>query len=184
MVTNFNKIDKVNYLLIAESPLWGRDKKYIYNPETNNSQFFYRSDLEQILNFEIRDKEEFIKICNEIGLLVVDISPFPLNTQDTKINYAKNKNGSIKISKNNYKELVKRTLPSFFNKKIKLVEQKKASDIKVFFRYARVQSAFQDLISDSLIENGIIRDKEDIKEIAQRGGGIDRIKFGEILNAN
>lgn len=180
---NFNKIDKINYLLIAESPLWGRNKKYIYNPDTNNSQFFYRSDLEQIFDFKIKDKRDFIKICNEIGLLVVDISPFPLNTKDTRINYARNENGSTKISKNKYKELVRLTLPSFFDKKIKLVGQKKHPEIKVFFRYTRVQNAFQDLISDSLIENGLIKDQKDIKEIAQRGGGIDRTKLREIVNA-
>jgi hypothetical protein len=180
---NFNKIDKINFLLIAESPLWGSKKKYIYNPDTKNSQFFYRSDLEQIFHFRIKDKRDFIKICNEIGLLVVDISPFPLNTKDTRINYARNENGSTKISKNNYKELVKLTLPSFFDKKIKLVGQKKHPEIKVFFRYTRVQNAFQDLISDSLIEKGLIKDQKDILEIAQRGGGIDRIKLGEIVNA-
>ena len=179
---NYNKIDKINYLLIAESPLWGDNKKYIYNPDTNYSQFFYKSDLEQIFDFKIKDKRDFVRICNEIGLLVVDISPFPLNTKDTRINYARNENGSLKLSKNKYKELVRLTLPSFFDKKIKLVGQKKHPDIKVFFRYKRVQNAFQDLISDSLIENGLIKDQKDIKEIAQRGGGIDRIKLGEIVN--
>ncbi len=93
-IENLDKIDKVKYLLIAEAPLWGQKKKFIYNLKANNTQFFYRSDLEKILNIQITDKGEFIKVCNEIGLLVVDISPFPLNTKDTKINYSKNKNGS------------------------------------------------------------------------------------------
>ncbi len=26
--------------MIAEAPLWGKDKSYIYNPETKNTQFF------------------------------------------------------------------------------------------------------------------------------------------------
>lgn len=183
-IANFNKIDKVNYLLIAESPLWGQNKKYIYNPKTNNTQFFYRSDLEQIFNFQIADKKEFIKTCNEIGLLIVDISPFPLNTNDTKINYSKNKDSSIKLTKNKYKELVRLTIPTFFARKIKLVGQKRSSDIKVFFRYTRVKNAFQDLISDVLIENGLIKRKEDIGDIAQIGGGIDRVKFIKIINEN
>jgi len=70
-----SQIESVNYLMLAEAPLWGETKKYIYNPDINNSQFFYRSDLEDILNKHIADKKEFIQVCNEIGLLIVDISP-------------------------------------------------------------------------------------------------------------
>ena len=31
---NLYKIDEVNYLMIAEAPLWGKSKSYIYNPAT------------------------------------------------------------------------------------------------------------------------------------------------------
>lgn len=181
-IENFEKIDKVKYLLIAEAPLWGQKKKYIYNLKTDNTQFFYRSDLEKILNIQIRDKRKFIETCNEIGLLVVDISPFPLNTEDTKINYGKNKDGSKKLTKKEYRELVSLTIPTFFERKISLVGQKKSSEIKVSFRYAKVKNAFQDLISDMLIENGLIKKQEDIGDIAQLGGGIDRTKLKKMIN--
>lgn len=181
---NFEKIDKVNYLMLAEAPLWGQDKKYIYNPKTNNSQFFYRSDLEQILNINISDKREFIETCNKIGLLVMDISPFPLNTNDTRINYGKNVEGSKKLTKKAYRDLVSRTIPTFFEKKMNLVSQKQSSNIKVFFRYTRVKNAFQDLISDILSENGLIKSQEDIGNISQQGGGIDRMKLKRIINDN
>lgn len=181
---NFEKIDKVNYLMLAEAPLWGQDKKYIYNPKTNNSQFFYRSDLEQILNINISDKREFIETCNKIGLLVMDISPFPLNTNDTRINYGKNVEGSKKLTKKAYRDLVSRTIPTFFEKKMNLVSQKQSSNIKVFFRYTRVKNAFQDLISDILSENGLIKNQEDIGNISQQGGGIDRMKLKRIINDN
>ena len=181
-IENFEKIDKVKYLLIAEAPLWGQKKKYIYNLKTNNTQFFFRSDLEKILNIQITDKKEFIETCNEIGLLVVDISPFPLNTKDTKINYGKNKDGSNKLTKKEYRDLVSLTIPTFFERKICLVGQKKSSEIKVFFRYARVKNAFQDLISDVLIENGLIKKQEEIGDISQSVGGVDRTKLKRMLN--
>jgi hypothetical protein len=181
---NFDMIDEVKYLMIAEAPLWGQKKKYIYNPKTNNSQFFYRSDLEKILNTKISNKSEFIDICNEIGLIVIDISPFPLNTIDTKINYGKNENGSKKLTKKEYRGLVRNTIPIFFEKKIKLVGQKKSPVIKVFFRYARVKKAFQDLISVILIENGLIKKQEDLGDISKTGGGIDRLKLRRIINGN
>ncbi|WP_204273770.1 hypothetical protein, partial [Draconibacterium mangrovi] len=183
-IDNFNDIESVKYLLIAEAPLWGQKKKYIYNHKTNNTQFFYRSDLETTFNIKILDKREFIKTCRNIGLLIVDISPFPLNTNDTRINYGKNKNGSRKLTQKEYKELVRQTLPTFFNRKINLISQKKSSGIKVFFRYARVKDTFQDLICDTLIQNGLIKKQEDIGEISQMGGGIDRVKFKKIINEN
>lgn len=49
-IENLNLIKNVNFIMIAEAPLWGMTKKYIYNPEVNNSQFFYRSDLGDIIN--------------------------------------------------------------------------------------------------------------------------------------
>src|SRR5690606_24041677 len=90
---NLEQIRKVNYLMLAEAPLWGECKKYIYNPEINHSQFFYRSDLEDVLNEPIPDKRAFINACNEIGLLVMDISPFALNAKNTRINYRRSENG-------------------------------------------------------------------------------------------
>ncbi len=180
---NLNQINKVNYLMIAEAPLWGQVKKYIYNPKTNNSQFFYRSDLGDILKKTIESKDEFIKVCNEIGFLIVDISPFPFNTKDTKINYGKNQDGSKKLTKKQYRELVSLTIPTFFDLKIKAIKPKQSKNIKAFFRYARVKNTFQDLISDVLIENETINSENDIGDISQNGGGIDKVKLKQILTS-
>ena len=174
---NLNQIKVVNYLMIAEAPLWGKFKKYIYNPEINNSQFFYRSDLGDILKKHIADKKEFIKVCNEIGLLVVDISPFPLNPSDTIINYRS-------LTTTQYRQLVSLTIPTFFEKKIKAIAEKKSANIKAFFRYARVKNNFEDLISKVLIDNKIIKTQNDIADISQNGGGIDKTKLEQIIKAN
>lgn len=175
---NFNQIEVVNYLMIAEAPLWGKDKKYIYNPSTNNTQFFHRSDLAEILNVTIINKRDFIDVCNKIGLLIIDISPFPLNTYDTSINYRM-------LTKKQYRELVSLTLPTYFEKKVKLVsEKKKSPNIKTFFRYARVQKTFENLISEALIENNIIQSKDEIGEVSKQGGGIDKIKLSQIMGIN
>ncbi len=172
---NLENIEKVRYLMIAEAPLWGKMKKYIYNPETKNSQFFHRSDLEEALNISISNKKEFLKICNEIGFLIIDISPYPLNSVDTSINYRN-------MTRNEYRRLVSLTIPSFFEKKLSIVAQKRSPIIKVFFRYSRVKNAFQDLISDVLIENGFIKEQSEIGDISQQGGGIDRMKLQSIIN--
>ena len=179
---NLDQINEVKYLMIAEAPLWGKSKSYIYNPDTPFTQFFYKSDLEYILNIQIKDKAEFIKCCNKIGLLIIDISPFALNSEDTVINYrSKSKNNPYGLTEQQYRELVERTIPMFFEEKIKAIAPKMSSDIKVFFRYARVNKRFQDLISEILVTNGLIKSGNEILDISKGGGGIDRKKFEIIL---
>lgn len=174
---NLAKIETVNYLMIAEAPLWGKEKKYIYNTDIINSQFFYRSDLGDILKRKINDKSEFIKVCNEIGLLVVDISPFPLNPKNTSINYRD-------LSTVQYRQLVSQTISTYFEEKVKIIGAKKSANIKTFFRYARVKYTFQDIISLVLIDNGFIKTQNDILDISQNGGGIDKTRFGQIIKLN
>jgi len=174
MACNLGEIEKVNYLMIAEAPLWGKVKKYIYNPEINNSQFFYRSDLGDILGKHIPDKQTFIKVCNEIGLLIVDISPFPLNPNDTSINYRD-------LTKSQYREMVSLTIPTYFERKITAIGNKKSKNIKVFFRYGRVKENFQDLIAKVLVSNKYIKTSNEIEDISKNGGGIDKTKLGKII---
>jgi len=156
--------------MIAEAPLWGKDKSYIYNPETKNTSFFYKSDLEYVLNIQIADKQDFINCCNEIGLLIIDISPFALNTEDTIINYRS-------ISASQYRKLVRNTFPFYFEQKLRAVSKKKSDFIKVFFRYARVKKRFLPLISEALIDCRFIKSANEILEISQRGGNMNRMKF-------
>ena len=155
-------------------------QEYITLNDPNNTSF-PRSDLEETLKTKIWNKQDFIQTCNNIGLLIIDISPFPLNTKDTKINYGKNQNGSKKLTKNEYRNLVRGTLPFFFEQKIKLIKEKKSNDLKIFFRYARVKNTFQDLIESVLIENDLIKSKNEFGDISQNGGGIDRRKLKQIL---
>ena len=173
---NLNEIEKVNFVLIAEAPLWGQTKKYIYNPAVNNSQFFYRSDLSDILNIQIANKLEFLKILNKIGFVVVDISPFPLNPKNTAINYRD-------LSINQYRQLVSMTLPYFFNEKIKEISNKKSENCKVFFRYTRVKNIFEDLIIKTLVDHKMVTTIDELSDISQKGGGINKPMLGKILKS-
>lgn len=180
--TNFDQIKKINYLMIAEAPLWGINKKYIYNPATNNSQFFYRRDLGNVIGEMISTKQEFLKVCNKIGLLVLDISPYPLNQTDTAINYRETNIHSKGLTGKQYRELIKLTLPEYFEKLLELISNKKSSEIKVFFRYQRLKENFEDLIIPILIEHEFIQSKNDIGNVSQKGGCINKLKLSNILN--
>jgi hypothetical protein len=130
--------------------------------------------LSDVLNVKIIDKTGFIKSLNKIGLIIVDISPFPLNQIDTVINYRT-------LTKNQYRQLISLTIPHYFRQKIKLIRDKSSDECKTFFRYARVKSTFQDLIGDELIRNKIIKNKFEIEDISKNGGGIDKVKLGALL---
>lgn len=172
---NIENIEKINYIMIAEAPLWGNSKKYIYNPNTSFSQFFFKSDLEEILNISIADKSDFIKTLNSIGLLIIDISPFALNEKNTKLNYKS-------LGKSQYKKIIEATLPYYFNKKIEIIKSKLSTDTKVFFRYKRVKQSFENNIGKVLVENKIINTIDEIGDISKIGGGIDKIKLKEIIS--
>lgn len=175
---NLCKIDKVNYLMIAEAPLWGKSKSYIYNPATPFTQFFQKSDLEYVLGTKIRDKAEFIDRCNQIGLLIIDISPFALNTEDTIINYRrKSKQNPYGITKREYRQLIRETLPTFFDCKIKELAPKASTNIRVFFRYARVKNTLGNIITDTLVSHNIINSSSKVTNITQKGGNIKRIRL-------
>jgi hypothetical protein len=179
---NYDQIKEIRYIMIAEAPLWGRNKKYIYNPETTNSQFFFRSDLGDIIGERISTKQEFLKACNIIGIIVLDISPYPLNQTDTVINYKKTNNHSKGLTKKQYRELVSLTLSEYFEKKLELISDKTSNEIKVFFRYQRVKVNFEDLIFPALLKHELIQSKNDIGDISQAGGGIDKLKLKTIIN--
>ena len=172
---NYNAIDKINYVMISEAPLWGIEEKYIYNPKIYNSQYFYRSDLEYVLNITIPNKVDFLKELMEIGFLCCDISPFALNQEDTAINYKM-------ISKVDYKRLLIETFPIYFSERLKLIKIKTSNSVKFFYRYSRVRKAFNELISKIILENKLIRSQNEIFDISQDGGGINKIVLNEIIN--
>lgn len=164
---NLYKIDEVNYLMIAEAPLWGKSKSYIYNPATPFTQFFQKSDLEYVLGIETATRQNLFDRCNQIGLLIIDISPFALNTEDTTpLITAGTKLNPHGITKREYRLLIQETLPTFFDCKIKELVPKASSDIRVFFRYARVKNMFQNIVVDTLIASNIITSQNPILEIS------------------
>lgn len=180
---NLCKIDEVNYLMIAEAPLWSKSKNYIYNPATPFTQFFQKSDLEYILNVKIRDKAEFTNRCNEISLLIIDISPFALNTEDTIINYRrKSKQNPHDITKREYRQLIRETLPTFFNCKIKELAPKASGDVKVFFPLCAGKKHVSGYYYGYSCESEYYQFIEKITDISQKGGNIKRIRLIHSVN--
>lgn len=182
-----NKMDKIHAILIAEAPLWNNDgtNSYFYNPNSKFTQFFYKSDLEFVLQhlhqkkIAIVDKADFINKCNEIGLVLLDVSPFPLNGNDTQLNYGKtNKGKSLKIRSSLYKQLIEDTLENYFLPKLNHISPKCTSNTcTILYRYKRVESLFHNLLNGHLLQHF---DEINVFTISQQGGGINR---NELLKA-
>jgi len=167
---NYHELPSIKLIVIAEAPLWGSARSYIYNPETRNTQFFYRSDLASILNSTIATKAEFIRNCNDLGLIFLDISPFAFHPLHTVINYTQ-------LSKSDYRSLVQVTLPYFFEQKVALLTQKIKYDVQIVFRYKRVKDSFENLLATSIAKFHVFPKAHRFGDIALKGGGVDRIKL-------
>ena len=179
---NLECIKEVKYLMIAEAPLWGKDKSYIYNPETKNTQFFQKKDLERVIGLNVYNKLDFLNYCNKMGLLIIDISPFAFNTEDTIINYRnKTSNNPYGLTKYQYRGLIEQTLTTFFDIKIQAISLKKSRNIKIFYRYRRVMIQFNDLIYNSFVKYDFAINENELSDISKRGGGIDGFKFRQII---
>jgi hypothetical protein len=179
---NFEKIEDVKYIVIAEAPLWGKEKKYIYNPNINNSQFFTIKNLSILTERSISNKLDFINSCNEMGLLFIDVSPFALNHHDTRMNYSKTRNASLKLNRNQYRVLTSKTLPYYFEKKLELANTKKQVSAKVFIRYARIKNNLEDYLIPLLNKYNYTQNSNGFDVISKRGGMIDIQRLKTLMN--
>jgi hypothetical protein len=169
--TQFNIITKINYVLISEAPLWGYNKKYFYNDQTNPSQFFYPSDLNNIYNQQIKNKKELLQAINGLGIIILDISPLNLNPEITAFNYRKNYPWSRKISLVDYKNIIENTAEYHLLRKLNLIINK-SSNLVFLFRYARVEK-FKKLLEKLFKKLDVVLDKNSFN-IWQKGGGINK----------
>lgn len=176
---NYEKIKKVNYVMIAEAPLWGDDETYIYNPNTKNSSVFSLNNLNVALNVNLQNKKQFIDKLDEIGFIIVDIFPYPLNSKSTHICYRKNKKQDcVKLGSKDYTQILNKTIPYFFEKKMNLLSKKQSHKSKFFFRYSRVLESARKSDLIDFVKRYI---KSDIGSIHSKGFGIDQANLNEIL---
>ena len=128
-----------------------------------------------MLNKTIHNKGDFLEELIAIGVIIIDISPFALNAKSTVINYRT-------ISKTDYKRLLIETFPIYFSERLELMKTKTSNSVKYFYRYRRVRKAFNELISKIILENKLVRSQNEIFDISQDGGGINKIVLNEIIN--
>ncbi len=136
----FKNIDKLKIIMISESPLFGTHQKYIYNPNTPTSVFFHFKDLEVFLKeghqikipktTQEKKKIMFDYFCKH-GFIALDIFPFALNPNHTKIHYRK-------MSKKLYQQLLEITTENYLIPKLKLCLNKSNEHTHYLYRYKRL----------------------------------------------
>ncbi|NCA86700.1 MAG: hypothetical protein EOM83_14210 [Clostridia bacterium] len=173
---NFNNIEKVNLIILSEAPMWGDDRKYFYNPDTNHSQFFYKSDLEYVTNQNIKNKQEMISELNKTGTVILDFSPFPFNPSKTKLSYKCDTEGySKKIKKIDYQDILNNTFSKHLKPRLELIEQKTddLKSIRICYRYGRVKKNLHKILKELFLKEGYVTIKN-ANSISMNGGGIDK----------
>lgn len=169
----FTQMNAVKYILFSEAPLWQDKRNYFYNQEARLTQFLYKNDVAIPLGRDIKDKEELLEVMREIGFLILDCTPLALAEEFTSITYQS-------ISRKAYNLIMRTMIHEFLAVKLQAVLSKSSTDVKLLFRYKRVQEALQDLISVELEMLGIKQPA--FVNIGQQGGGVDRTVMKNILN--
>ena len=124
-----------------------------------------------------------IDCFGRLGIIVVDILPFPLAPDETALSYGKrNGSRSKRISSDNYKMLIEKTFPYHLKPKLDKIKEKSIKkDLKetiFFYRYARVMNCHSPL--SKLFEQtfNVCLDRF---RISKQGGVVDRDKFAKLV---
>ena len=148
----FNKIDKLKIIMISESPLFGDIQRYIYNPNTPTSVFFHFKDLEAFLEdgqmikrppSTQEQKNMMFEYFYKNGFITLDIFPFALNPNHTKIHYRK-------MSKKLYHQLLKITAENYLIPKLKRCLEKSNAQTHYVYRYKRLFEKTEHHFEDTL----------------------------------
>jgi len=181
----FNKIDKLKIIMISESPLFGDIQRYIYNPNTPASAFFYFKDLEAFLkNGQTIKKPKTIQEQKKMmfeyfqnnGFITLDIFPFALNPKHTKIHYRK-------MSKKLYHQILQVTAQSYLIPKLKLCLTKSDEDTHYVYRYKRLFDKTENHFENILNNISSKKIKYKIDTINGTNMSLDRNKLRELLKA-
>ena len=186
---NFEKIEQVKYVILSEAPLWGESNSYIYNFSTSFTQFFYENDLYFALNQELinnsqeslsQKKEMFFKTLNDLGILILDVSPYALNSK-TAINYSRSDVDTLKLNPQEYRNLLCLSFQYYLIEKLKTVKEKinLNTTINIIYRYSRLYNLHQNV--EPYLNNAFGENNFRVNYIGQRGGGINRNMFRNIL---
>jgi hypothetical protein len=174
----YHQIPQIKYIMLSEAPLFGENKSYIYNEKAGQTQFFFYSDIGEIINRPINSKQDMFNAFSQLGLMIVDIFPFAFN-QTTAIQYSDFSSGKDR----KYQMLFGIIYPKYLKLKLDLILKKAKDPVICFYRYARVKDNIHNSLAaktSSYHGRLILEDAA----VSQQGGGINKQRLKEILIGN
>jgi len=173
----FKKIKEIKYIMISEAPLFGKEQKYFYNPNSKFSSFFYFTNIEafdiQYTKQDYNNKKFILDILNEKGFLILDLFPFALNKVDTQINYNS-------VNHKEYQKLFQINLNSYLIKKLNLVKTKCDENTTIFYRYKRLKKKLGGVLETELEKLNLIKEREDL-DCVNNNMSLDKEKLNRIV---
>ncbi len=136
----FEKIDILKTIMISEAPLFGDKQTYIYNINAKPSAFFHFNDLEAFPTYHeivqnprkpVEKKKTILDHFIKNGFLILDIFPFALNPNITKINYRR-------VNHIIYNKLLNKTKKCYLEPKIEMCLKKSKDTTLFLYRYQKL----------------------------------------------
>ena len=167
------KISAPRIVLLGEAPLFGKQKKYIYNSQIPPTAFLRPSDFASFPADGARsNKCDLLRLMHESGIVVIDAFPFALNTSDTlTLNFR-----VMKRSSKIYQKLLSHVFEAHVASKISMLN-KDMRKLKILVRYRGMMKPIIPLLEDM----GFSEANGSIKCAGSRNHGIDKAIFAEAL---
>ncbi len=172
----FNKFESkpLRLILLAEAPLFGTNKAYIYNLKTSLTPFFHFNDLAPLLDCvpkapkdQGEKKKLFVELLARAGVLIVDVFPFALNSKNTSVSFRE-------MSKETYGKLAKCAIESYLAPKLKRIRQRSSGQFVFAFRYACVWNAAHEPIEKLLRNLCMLGTNQEVISIHGNNRWLDR----------
>ena len=132
----------ISAILIGEAPLFGTDQKYIYNINTPQSSFLYASQLPGYNQDKHGNgKIGLLSIMKDLGVVVMDLYPFALNSSDTPTL------SMNQFSSSKFDVVAEQIFETYTRPKIEKLTDC-YPNVKVLCRYSRLSERTQKLLGD------------------------------------
>ena len=180
----FDKIATLKTVLISEAPLFGKKQTYIYNINARPSAFFHFNDLQAFSTYHeivkvphspVEKKQVMLKHFIKNGFLILDIFPFALNPNITKINYRR-------VNQTLYNRLLQTTQESYLKPKLETCLQKSENKTLFLYRYQRLFELTENHFENIL--NNVSSIKYTVDTINGTNMSLDRERLKRLLVEN
>lgn len=166
----FQQIDRINFILLGEAPLYGSNKSYFYNEDSDYTAFF-RHEIYPYVKSTSLSKPELLQHLREWGVFILDLFPFAFN-DDTAMSYRRDFR-----SNNMIKNLFEGTYESYFMPKLKKIQEKSHENTLFSFRYKKQYGVLAETLQTRLNEVDFFFDISDIGCVGSNNHPIDATKL-------